>query len=201
VKKQVITIVVALGALMLVWALFFLSGSEGPPTGKAPLETPEPTPEEAAEPTAAPDPAAPDVEPAPAAPPVRRIPGEQAAADAQDRPEKIGPVEELKAAYQSDARDPEAGATEERIRGHLKQDEIPAELVRRVSCVKSVCKIEVSWTSDRRHGYMIAMMSLISHVGQQVAAEPLAEPDGQQVHPVDIYVSRLVPPYTPPASK
>lgn len=193
-----------LGALALVWAVVLVSGSDEQPTpAPAPIEAPEPTPAAPdAEPRAEPKPFVPDVEPTPAAEPPHSPQNAAAdeAPDAQDRPEKIGPVEALKAAYQSDPRDPEAGAVEEHIRERLKQVEIPAELVRRVSCVKSACKLEVNWTSDNRHGYMIAMMNLISHISQEVAAEPLGDNDGQAVHPVDVYVSRIVPPYTPTGS-
>ena len=206
-KKHAIAISVGIGALLLIWGVVLLSGSDEQPTpAQAPIDAPAPipTPEETtAAPRAEPEPPGAEPTPAPEAPPARqRIPGDQAAAaaDAQARPETIGPVEELKTAYQSDPRDPEAGAMEERIRGHLKQVEIPEGLVRRVSCVKSACKLEVNWTSDHRHGYMIAMMSLISHVSQQVAAEPVGDDDGQAVHPVDVYVSRVVPPYTPPVA-
>lgn len=204
-KKHAVSISVAIVALLLVWAVVFLASSdEQPAAEQAPIDAPAPTPQETApEPRGETEPAVPGAEPTPApeAPPARqRIPGDQAAAEVKDQPGKLGPVEELKAAYQSDPRDPEAGATEERIRGHLKQDEIPEGLVRRVSCVKSACKIEVNWTSDHRQGYMIAMMTLISHVSEQVAAEPVGDIDGQTVHPVDVYVSRVVPPFTPPGS-
>jgi len=200
VKKRAIAISVGLGAILLVWVVVLLSDSgEQPAPAQPSLEAAEPAPEEPAA-----EQAAPSVEPTEAE---AEAPSQQRSADerqpvVQDKPEKFGPVEELKAAYQSDPRDPEAGATEDRIRGALKEhDEIPAELVRRVSCVKSVCKLEVSWTSDRRHGYMIAMMSLIGYVSQQVAADPVGEHEGQEVHPIDVYVSRVVPASTPADTK
>jgi len=204
-KKSAIAIAVGVVAIVLVWAVVLLSSSDDQP---APEQTSneaaepaieqqvaEPNLERPGEPSAAPTPAAAAAPPSP-----KRIPSDQLPPDYQSRPEKLGPVAELKAAYDSDPRDPAAGATEERIRGHLKQEEISPELVRSVSCVKSVCKLEMNWKSDERHGYMIAMMSLISHVSQQVAADPVGDNDGQEVHPIDVYVSRVVPPYTPAGS-
>jgi hypothetical protein len=200
-NKSAIAIAAGVAAIVLVWVVIFLSSSDDQPAVEhTPIETSESAIEEQVaeanvepppEPSAAPTP------PAAAPPSPQRIPSDQLPPDYQSRPEKIGPVAELKAAYQSEPRDPEAGATEERIRGHLKQEDIPPQLVRSVSCVKSVCKLEMNWTSDERHGYMIAMMTLISHIGQQVAADPVGNDDGQAVHPIDVYVSRIVPPYTP----
>lgn len=203
-KKSAIAIAAGVVAVVLVWALFFLSSPGDQP---APEQTSVDTAEAVIEEQVAgpnteppPEPSARPTPPAAAPPSPQRIPSDQLPPDYQSRPEKIGPVAELKAAYESDPRDPEAGATEERIRGHLKQDEIPPGLVRSVSCVKSVCKLEMNWKSDERHGYMIAMMTLISHIGQQVAADPVGNEDSQAVHPIDVYVSRVVPPYTPAGS-
>ena len=109
----------------------------------------------------------------------------------------MGPVDELKVAYERDARDAEAGALEERIRGHFDAVEIPPELVRKITCVRSVCKLELRWTPAHREQYLIAMMNLVSHVSQKVAAEPVGEDDGQDVRPIDVYVSRIEPPYMP----
>lgn len=205
VKKHALAISAGLGVILLVGVLIFLSDSgEQPAPDQTAIEAPEPTPDETgAEPNAEQVPAAPSVEPVqPAAAPPSEQRGSDPRPPAHDEPDKIGPVEELKAAYERDARDPEAGATEQRIRDVFqKQTDIPAELVRRVSCVKSACKIEVSWTSDRRQGYMIAMMSLIKFVSQQVAADPIRVDEGQEMHPIDVYVSRVVPAYAPADAK
>ena len=112
-----------------------------------------------------------------------------------ERPQKMGPFEELKASYERDERDAEAGATEQRIRELLKQPDIPEGVVRRVSCVKSVCKLELS-VSDLQ-SYMVLMMGLVSNISEKLAAAPAGEDEGQQVHPMDVYVSRVVPPIKP----
>jgi len=108
----------------------------------------------------------------------------------------MGPVEELKAAYKSDVRDSEAGDVEEQIRGHFKHEELPEQLLRNVSCVKSACKLELNWTAGDKQAYMIVMMNLVSHVSQKIAAEPVGN-GGEAVHPIDVYLSRTEPPYVP----
>jgi hypothetical protein len=206
--KRALVIAVAAGAVVLVWAaLYFPSASSTvPANGRPPVEADHPPSAGAvAPPSAVRPPAVPAAAPVPTAapPPVmpERAPsGSTATADDPPpdlRPEKMGPIEELKAAYASDTRDHEAGALEERIRGHLKAVETPPEMLRGVSCVKSVCKLELRWTPADKEAYLIAMMNLVSHVSQKVAAEPVGEDDGQAVRPIDVYVSRIEPPYTP----
>jgi hypothetical protein len=111
----------------------------------------------------------------------------------------MGPFEELAASYERDERDGEAGATEQRIRELLKQPDIPEGMVRRVSCVKSVCKLELSWSVNDKPAYMVLMMGLVSNISHRLAAAPVGEDDGQQVYPIDVYVSRIEPPLTPAA--
>ena len=113
----------------------------------------------------------------------------------------MGPVEELKAAYESDARDAEAGAMEDRIRDHIGGVENASELVRKVTCVKSVCKLEMRWTPALAETYMGAMMNLVSRTSEKLAAEPIGADEGQAVRPIDVYVSRIVPPYELPVLK
>lgn len=205
-KPNAIAIAVALGAIALIWAVLFVRDSgkheaAPPPALPAPVPEPEAQAEDAAAPSdaaglsgPAPAASAPAAAPTPGAPPERVRPtAEQLQREA--RPEQMGPVERLKAAYESDARDRDAGETEQRIRKQLTQDEIPATLVRRVSCVKTVCKIELNWRQGDGHAYMIALMNLVSQVSQELAAEPLGNDEGQAMYPIDVYVSRVVPPY------
>jgi hypothetical protein len=117
------------------------------------------------------------------------------------RPERMGPVEELKAAYESDARDAEAGAAEQRIREQFSAVEGAPDLLRKVTCVKSVCKLELRWTPAHKEAYMGGMMSIVSRFSQKLAAEPVGEDDGQAVRPIDVYVSRIEPPYALPVLK
>lgn len=115
----------------------------------------------------------------------------------EQRPEKMGPFDELKAAYASDGRDPEAGATEARIRELLDQPDIPEGMLRQVSCVKSVCKLELRWSTGDQQAYMVLMMTLVSKISQKLAAAPVEDDEGQQTHPIEVYVSRVEPPVTP----
>lgn len=205
VKKRTVAISLGLGAVLLVWAAVFFSHSgEQPAPALPPIEPPE----EVAQPSAQDASLAPRVAPAAAAEPVAtpatapsqdRPAADPPSSSQRARPERMGPIDELEAAYQSDVRDPEAGEAEERIRGQLEHEDIPAELLRRVSCVKSVCKLELRWTSDDNQAYMIAMMSLVSNISQKVAATPVGEDHGEDAYPIDVYVSRIEPPYKLPA--
>jgi hypothetical protein len=206
--KRALVIAVAVGAVLLVWAALYFpsSGDTSSVQRPAPVEAPqEPVAGIAAPPSAERAPVAPAAQPAvakpaPAAASASPQPSTAPARQPQLRPERMGPVDELKVAYERDARDADAGAMEERIRGHFDDVELPPELLRKVSCVRSVCKLEVRWTPAHREAYMIAMMNLVSHVSEKLAAEPVTADEGQEVRPIDVYVSRTVPPYTPTGS-
>jgi hypothetical protein len=198
VDKRVLAISAGVGAVVLIWAGVVLpNGSKeradeaaAPAEAAEPeLEANEPAPSTRPAPSAASDQAA-----APEAEPARRTPTVDYKPPLPPRPELMGPFDELKASYERDARDPEAGATEERIRVLLKHPDIPDGMLRSVSCVKSTCKLELRWTTSDGHAYMILMMSLVSGVSEKLAAAPVGEDQGQPVHTIEVYVSRIEPP-------
>jgi len=200
VNNRTIVISVAVGALLLIWAAFFMPSSKDDGAAAAPVAH---EPSEAASGAQAPAPsvapptsAQEEPAPTPEAPPERTRTKPELPHTAQ-RPEKMGPFEELKARYASDARDAEAGATEERIRKLLKQPEIPEGMLREISCLKSVCKLDLRWTTNDSEAYMILMMSLVTTISQKLAAAPAGADEGQPVHPLEVYVSRIDPPLDP----
>lgn len=201
--NRALVIIVVVGALVLIWAaLYFPNESSAPRADqRTPVEAPPSAPAPAPAPTQPESPPPPT--PAPQRPAaVQPAPSEEraaAAAPQEMRPERMGPVDELKAAYENDPRDAEAGAMEERIRGHIEGVENASELVRKVTCVKSVCKLELRWTPALKEAYMGAMMNLVARASQKLAADPIGADDGQAVRPIDVYVSRIEPPYTPAA--
>jgi hypothetical protein len=203
-SKSTLAISAGVGVMVLVGAVLFFSGAgERSAPAQRPIEVPTPMPEAGlAAGDAVPTPpekepeeteeeegaATPAIAPSPVNAPDERPRDEH-------RPEKMGPVDELKAAYERDTRDNDAGATEARIREQFKQAEIPEGMLRRVSCVKSACKLELRWTVGDSHAYMIAMMGLVKNVSQELGAVPVGADEGQQVHSIDVYVSRIVPSY------
>lgn len=203
--KRAVVILVGISAIF-VWAMWLFSSDDEPPV-------PAPPPSAAIEPTLPEPIATPDaalrVEPQrpaspapPQDPPVNApAPNSDVAAEqrshADDPPSRMGPVDELKAAYESDVRDAEAPETEQRIRAHFDQVDVPPELVRSISCVKTVCKLELRLSAGLKEAYMVAMMNLVSHVSQEIAMEPVGPDENQVVLPIDVYVSRVVPPYMP----
>ena len=203
-SKSTIAILAGVGVMILVGAVLLFSGG-GEPSAPAPtaMEVPTPMPEtELVAGDAVPPP--PDEEPEEteegegAAPPASAPSPKEA--PKERRPEKMGPVDERKAAYEHDARDSDSGEIEERIREQFKQADVPEGMLRRVSCGKSACKLELRWTVGDSQAYMIAMMNLVSHVSRKIAAAPVGNDEGQEVHPIDVYVSRLEPPYVPTGS-
>jgi hypothetical protein len=200
-RKSTIAIAAGVGVMILVGAVLLFSGG-GEPSAPAPtaIEVPTPMPEtELAADDAVPAPeeeieeAQGTAAPASATSP-KREPNDERPRE-EHRPEKMGPVDELKAAYDHDTRDNDAGEVEERIREQFKQVDVPEGMLRRVTCVKSACKLELRWTVGDSQAYMIAMMGLVKNVSEKLAAVPVGEDEGQQVHSIEVYVSRIVPSY------
>jgi hypothetical protein len=171
-----------------------------PPTSPEPHEPHEPhepteEPHEPAEPPAN----APSAEPAP---PPQAPPAEQAAPTAADQipaPERTGPVEELKAAFESEPRDSNATEAESAIQAAFRRPEVPSGLVKSVLCRTSVCKVETRWTPAGAAGFMGAFMNLVASpegasnrmFGPEIAVAPEGAPDTNGERSIDVYLKRI----------
>jgi hypothetical protein len=194
---------IALGALALIWALVLI------PRGDAPSAPPSPADEDEDEvaaypaPEAAEPPELPEEPEEPAQPQERPEPDRPAAALEPDPdlgpPNVMGPISEMRKAYKEDTRDPDARATEQRVQDAFLREDVPQEMLRSVSCVKSVCKLELLWSPENQPFYMIGMMNMINHISQKVSAEPVGGDLGRGQYRVEVFVSRIEPPFTPPA--
>ena len=154
----------------------------------------EPKPAKRAEPTS-PAPVQPPAAPAHAeddsvgSPPVKVRP-----------PDRLGPVDALKAEFDTEPRASTASELEALIEGPLRRPEAPAGLFKSVLCRTSVCKIETRWTPDRAQGFLATLMQLVTMQsgGSQVfehnlGISPEGEPAADGTRAIDVYLKRIAP--------
>jgi hypothetical protein len=156
---------------------------EAPATASAGAERPERA--LSAGPSATP---APEQEAAPAPPEGAARPAAQQESSGPLR--ASGPIEEMKARFQSDPRDPRAHDYEQLIRRTFREKDIPEALLASALCKKSVCRVSLRWAPDRHMGTMEGLTRLVSSFDEQVAFDPAAtaKPSGET--DVDVYFAR-----------
>jgi hypothetical protein len=179
----------------------------------ADVEKPPTVPEPASEPAPEPLPALPTqalVPPQPAfEPPVRPSPEEQehpaavaapaAATTGEETPPPpppkppgiAGPVDVLKHAYETQARDALwASDTEKRIGAMFGTKEVPAEMLTALSCRTAVCRVELRWTPADAQAFA-GVHEHLSHDFSEIGIQPIAPADGESDHhQVDLYLAR-----------
>lgn len=164
----------------------------------APTDTPP------SEPTApaAPPANGPSADPAPAAALAETPPPPQPTPTPEEQipaPERTGPVDELKAAFESEPRDSNATDPESAIQAAFHRPEVPSGLVKSVLCRSSVCKVETRWTPAGAAGFMGALMSLVASpegaanrkFEPEIAVAPEGAPDANGQRSIDVYLKRL----------
>jgi hypothetical protein len=170
---------------------------------------PEPTPEPAAEPepplpTQAAVPPQPAFEEsvrpgsdqgpqhaAPGAAPVDPGAGEETPPPPPKPPEMAGPVDVLKHAYETQARDALwASDTEKRIAAMFGTKEVPAEMLTAASCRTAVCRVELRWTSADAQAFL-GVHEHLSHDFSNIGIQPMSAADDEpDHHRVDLYLAR-----------
>jgi hypothetical protein len=106
------------------------------------------------------------------------------------RPKEGGPLKLLKRVYARESRDATAKDTEQLIRKESSNEYLPAELFHNVTCHKSVCKVEVSWSEKNPYGLMALAMKLGPRLTGHIAYEPALKPDRDGRLPVTVYILR-----------
>jgi hypothetical protein len=106
-------------------------------------------------------------------------------------PSMAGPVDVLKHAYETQARDALwASDTEKRIGAMFGTKEVPAEMLTAASCRTAVCRIELRWTTADA----AAFLGVHEHLSQdfsEIGIQPIAPADGEsEHHQVDLYLAR-----------
>jgi hypothetical protein len=175
-----------------------------PPT--APEPTPEPAPEPEPTPPLPTQPAVPpqpafeqSVRPsaeqgpeqaAPGAAPVVPGAGEEPPPPPKP-PGMAGPIDVLKHAYETQARDALwASDTEKRIGAMFGTKEVPAEMLTAASCRTAVCRIELRWTTADAQAFL-GVHERLSHDFSEIGIQPIpAAEDEPDHHRVDLYLAR-----------
>jgi hypothetical protein len=167
---------------------------EKPPT---PPPAPEPAPEpEAQLPTQAAVPPQPaferSVRPSTDETQEHAVPGDETAPSPPAKPPSMaGPIDVLKHAYETQARDALwASDTERRIGTMFGTKEAPAEMLAGTSCRTAVCRIELRWTSADAEAFLGVHERLSREFGD-IGIQPIAPADSESdSHQVDLYLAR-----------
>jgi hypothetical protein len=148
-----------------------------PSPPKEPAATPKPVSAEGPpEPKAAPEP-----QPAEQPPPLEApIPP----------PEPSGPIDELKQRFRSEPRDASGEAAEAVVRKAFSDKEVDRGLLKSVLCRRSICRLEINWSSPRHMGYVIAMTRLASEFRGNLAISPVDPPTTDRPMLVEVYWPR-----------
>jgi hypothetical protein len=190
------------GALLwLVMAWHAPGGDEDPPVSLEPLDTPvapliaPPTPAAATpEPAPPPEPEPVPEEPqeakaepeAPAPPPQQRVLPEQITGDQ-------GPVEEFRNQYAVETRSSDSPQIEANLRNAFYDPRDP-DLIKSISCRKSICKLEMQWSMARMRTYVRGLTRIGNGFERRYGLSPITEPDRNGMRTVEVYMKRQTPP-------
>jgi hypothetical protein len=176
-------------------------GDEEAPASLEPMDTPvAPWVEPAAPVTATPEPSpAPALEPAPAEseeakaepaepvpPPPPRVLPEQITGDQ-------GPVEEFRSQYAVETRSSDAAQIEANLRNAFYDPRDP-DLIKSISCRKSICKLEMHWSMARMRTYVRGLTRVGNGFERRYGLSPITEPDANGIRTVEVYMKRQTPP-------
>jgi hypothetical protein len=100
-----------------------------------------------------------------------------------------GPFAELKAKYENSPRDAEAPEIERFVRDQFGKDEVPADMLRTVSCHAEVCRIELFWSPDRVLAFMRLSMTWARAFSMDMGVAP-GEKNSDGFTPLEMYLSR-----------
>jgi hypothetical protein len=108
-------------------------------------------------------------------------------------PKAIGPVGELKAAFDSEPRDALwAKDAESKIATVFSADGMPESLLDKSACQKTVCRVDVTWSQENAAPYLDAVEELHRQFGTDygVAPQAPADKEGEDALAVHVYVMR-----------
>lgn len=199
-------VLLALGLLVAIAALFWFfafspqsprarsrSGSTTPQPAAAPeLSEPSAAAASGARVAAPSAPGRPEpAEPSPAEEPPAAVAAESSAPQQKPLPppQRSGPVDELREAFERDNRPSSAAQLERKIEAAFGRSEIPAGMLRSVVCRQTVCKVEVNWRPEYMQAHMLAFMVITQELGiRSGAQEPIAREGSDEVVQVNVYL-------------
>lgn len=117
-----------------------------------------------------------------------------AAAQLAPLPKPQGPINELKAAFDSEPRDALwAKDAEAKIATVFAGEAMPESLLDKSACQKTVCRVDVTWSQENAAPYLDAVDELHKVFGADYAIAPQApadEEEGEDALAVHVYVMR-----------
>lgn len=108
-------------------------------------------------------------------------------------PKAVGPVAELKTAFDSEPRDALwAKDAETKIATVFSGDDVPDALLDKSACQKTVCRVDVTWSQENAAPYLDAVEELHRTFGTDYAIAPQAPADkeGEDALAIHVYVMR-----------
>ena len=100
-----------------------------------------------------------------------------------------GPFAELKAKYENSPRDAKAPETETFLREQFGKDEVPADMLRSVSCLEEACRMELYWSPDRVLAFMRLSMFWARAYSMEMGVSA-GEKNADGFTPLEMYLSR-----------
>jgi hypothetical protein len=180
--------------LLAIWWLAVSSPtppSEVPESAAAAADVPV-APAARAEAAAQTTPAPPAVDPArePTQPPSAApaaAPAQPSAAPSAPVPQKQGPVEELSRRFAGESRGSSSEQDEGRVRAAFTHPEIPASVLRRVECRRSVCRADLRWSADHDAAYVLGLTHAVGTFSAPVGFEAAGDADADGHRPLVVY--------------
>lgn len=105
-------------------------------------------------------------------------------------PAAQGPLDVLKRVYTRESSDETSQATERLIREQLDFEAFPSELLRNVTCHKSVCKISVYWSRQQPMIFAAIWVKVSPILTAHIAIDPAAKPDRNGNVLTEMYILR-----------
>jgi hypothetical protein len=108
-------------------------------------------------------------------------------------PKAVGPVAELKTAFESEPRDALwAKDAESKIATVFSGEDMPDTLLDKSACQKTVCRVELTWSQENAAPYLDAVEELHKAFATDFAVAPQAPADkeGEDALAIHVYVMR-----------
>jgi hypothetical protein len=105
-------------------------------------------------------------------------------------PAAQGPLDVLKRVYTRESSDETSQATERLIREQLDFETFPSELLRNVTCHKSVCKISVYWSRQQPMIFAAIWAKVSPVLTAHIAIDPAPKPDRNGNVLTEMYILR-----------
>jgi hypothetical protein len=104
-------------------------------------------------------------------------------------PMRQGPVEELAKRFAGESRGATSDADDKRVREAFTDPTIPPALLHSAECRRSVCRVELRWSTQTDVGYVLGLTRAVGSFSAALGIEGAGEPDAEGVRPLVVYFS------------